>query len=199
LATGVDGDDAADMLHMNHSWGIYETWCFLEVVRCVQDIVGATPRQTKPSAVSADMTFMVKMPDGGSLEVLFQANFPSSSEASPGGRLGWSISRMRIPDIVLVAKSSKGFRTLILDAKWRSGRENVLDAMQSAHVYHDSLRLAGAAPTPCLLLLPGITVVPHLEQPDFIAEHGVGAISAFCIGEPGIDRLRDTLKTWLEG
>jgi hypothetical protein len=194
LSIGVEGNQANDMLHVNHSWGIYETWCYLAVLSCVKEILGASPAKTKAKAVSSKLAFTVDMHDGGSLEVLFQATFPS--KLSPG-RAGWSISRERIPDIVLVAKNDKTTRALILDAKWRSGRENVLDAMQSAHIYHDALRLDGAVPTPCLLLLPGVTVVPTLEEQSFIAEHGVGAISGFSIGEQGVVRLKETLKDWL--
>ena len=70
-------------------------------------------------------------------------------------------------------------------------------AMASAHIYHDALRLAGAAPAPCLLLLPGTPAVEALETRAFIDAHGVGAISHFSVGGTGVAQLDNTLKTWL--
>ena len=195
LSTGIEGDEPSDMLHVNHSWGIYETWCYLTVLRCVQKVLGVSPIQTRAKAVSAQLAFKVEMPDGGSLEMLFQATFPSAKPWQ--SRTGWSISRQRVPDVVLIVKKDKITRSLILDAKWRSGRENVLEAMESAHIYHDSLRLDGATPKACLLLLPGTTSVPGLEQQSFIDLHGVGTISNFSVGGEGVERLKENLINWL--
>ena len=69
--------------------------------------------------------------------------------------------------------------------------------MESAHIYHDSLRVDNHAPSPCVLLLPGKNSVPELETTDFISTHGVGVISEFSIGMGGIDRLREVLCSWL--
>jgi hypothetical protein len=84
------------------------------------------------------------------------------------------------------------------DAKWRSGRSNVLEAMESAHIYHDSLRLDGAVPTPCLLLLPASAAVPALGTPEYIASHCVGAMSEFGVSRPGLDDLERNLALWLD-
>ena len=195
LALPVDGHDDADELHVNHSWGIYETWCYLAVLDSVRRVLGVIPQPCAARAVSAELAFAAALPDGGALEVLFQAVFPSTSPAA--NRSGWSISRERVPDIVLVARQGGRTRTLVLDAKWRSGRSNVLDAMASAHIYHDALRIAGIAPSPCLLLLPGEPSVAALEEPSFVDAHGVGAISRFGVGGAGLARLEGTLKAWL--
>jgi len=195
LAVGVAGADQSDDLHVNYSWGIYETWCFLAVLDCIKGLVGDKLCATQPSAVSAELAFSTAVGTSSSLEVLFQAKFPSISPSQ--GRLGYSISRERRPDIVLVKKIGNTVRTLVLDAKWRSGKDNVLDAMQSAHIYHDSLRLDKQPPSPCILLFPGNDTVPELEQEDYILAHGVGAICDFNIGMPGMDRLRKVLSSWL--
>jgi hypothetical protein len=195
LAVGVEGTDQSDDLHITNSWGIYETWCYLAVLECIQDLVGVKLSVSQPSAVSADLAFSTTVGTYGSLEVLFQAIFPSITPSQ--GRLGHSISRMRIPDIVLIHKTGNTVRTMVLDAKWRSGKENVLDAMQSAHIYHDSLRIDKQPPMLCILLFPGNNTVPELEQEESILAHGVGAISEFNIGMPGMDRLRKLLYSWL--
>ena len=195
LALGVDGIDRSDELHVNYSWGIYETWCFLAVVDSIKELVGCIPVASKPRAVSAVLAFTAKTESSASLEILFQANFPSLGASQE--RSGFSISRARIPDILIVKKTADSVRSMVLDAKWRSGRENVLEAMQSAHIYHDSLRVAGLPPSPCILLLPGNETVPELEHPSYIAEHCVGAISDFNIGAHGIDQLKAIIGSWL--
>ena len=195
LTCHVDGQDDADELHVNHSWGIYETWCYVAVLDSVRRALGATLTPCTPRAVSADLAFGAALPDGGALEVLFQAEFPSTSPAAR--RSGWSISRERRPDIVLIERRGGRQRAMVLDAKWRSGRNNVLDAMESAHIYHDALRIAGSPPSPCLLLLPGAPSVSALEEQSFVDAHGVGAISHFSVGGAGLARLEATVKAWL--
>jgi hypothetical protein len=195
LAVGVEGAEQADALHVNYSWGIYETWCYLAVLACVKDLLVGKLVASRPHTVSAMLAFSTEISSAETLEILFQANFPSTSPSN--GRLGYSISRMRVPDIVLVHKTFGNVRAMVLDAKWRSGRENILEAMESAHIYHDSLRIDKQPPSPCILLFPGKIAVPELEQQSYLAEHGVGAISDFNIGAPGIDQLRLVIGSWL--
>jgi len=195
LSIGVDGADKSDELHVANSWGIYETWCYLAVLGCLTNLIGGALSTIQSSSVSAKLAFSMKVGISGSLEILFQANFPSISPSKE--RQGYSISKKRIPDIVLIEKIGESVRTMILDAKWRSGKENVLDSMESAHIYHDSLRCHMRAPSPCILLFPGSNTVPELEQVEFIEAHDVGAISEFNIDMNGIGRLRAILSAWL--
>jgi hypothetical protein len=89
-------------------------------------------------------------------------------------------------------------RVLVLDAKWRSGRSNVLDAMESAHIYHDALRVGNVRPSPCVLMLPGHSEVEELEKSEFVLTNGVGAISAVRIGGHGLAQMTTLLSDWLE-
>ncbi|MBE0548543.1 MAG: DUF2357 domain-containing protein [Rubrivivax sp.] len=195
LASQLDGDDSADNLHIPPSWGIYETWCYLTVVKAVSDVTGCPAVERPSRAVAADRSLTFDLSEGRFLEVLFQGVFPAQTASN--GRLGWSISRERRPDIVLVLHSPNRVRTAVFDAKWRSKRANVLDAMESAHIYHDALRLGDIAPSPCVLLLPGQSDVPELEESEFVAAHGVGAISAVRIGAEGLLLLANLLSGWL--
>jgi len=86
----------------------------------------------------------------------------------------WSVSKERLPDLVLSVESAKGIRFLILDAKYRSSRLNVLDAMASAHIYQDSLRIGPSRPDASLLLVPSGGGAPWLEAPSFHMTHRVG-------------------------
>ncbi|ANQ83103.1 hypothetical protein dqs_0020 [Azoarcus olearius] len=196
LATQVDGTDPSDLLHVPPSWGIYETWCFLRTVTCVAQITGCTPVEVRGKATAAERAFHFELPDGRRLEVLFQATFPSLKATT--GRLGWSLSGERRPDIVLVLHRASGAKAMVLDAKWRSGSGNVLQAMESAHIYHDALRIGTERPCPCLLLLPGWPSVEELEKDEFIRAHGVGAVSSVRPTAAGGSRAQAHIKAWLD-
>lgn len=196
LVSQLEDAESTDNLHIPPSWGIYETWCYLTVVKTVGSITGC-PEVERPSlAVAADRAMTFELPGGRRLEVLFQATFPALSPSST--RTGWSISRERRPDIVLVLHSQDASRALVLDAKWRSKRHNILDAMETAHIYHDALRVGGVRPSPCILLLPGRSEVSDLEQPEFVAAHGVGALSNVRIAADGLTHLTVLLSEWLD-
>lgn len=196
LATGVAGSSLSDELHVPPSWGIYELWCYLDVVALLGQVLAQDLVRVAPRAASAKLGYGTRLPDGSTLEVLFQAKF---SAGQPAGRTrsAWSISGEREPDILVV---HHGTRTsaMVLDAKWRAGRANVLDAMVSAHIYHDALRVDETTrPAPCLLLLPGLASVESLEGADFIRRHEVGALGQFCIDGIGRTSLREHLYAWL--
>lgn len=197
LRLAVEGNNLVDLLPVSPSWGVYETWCFIGTVKALEVLTGQSFQLCKPSAATAELAMGVTLPDGRQLEVLFQATFPS---VVPGdGRSAWSLSKERRPDIVLVVTRGTERRFIVLDAKYRSGRENVLDAMTSAHIYHDALRVDGITPELCLLLLPGLSTVPSLEDTSFWAIHGVGALSEFSVHAQGVPRVSEVLRNWLEG
>lgn len=199
MALQVEGDQSLDQLHVSPSWGIYETWCFLQVLACLEQLLGIKLTPIKSTVVNAQLAFHAQLSSGHVVEVLCQAKFPAAEPHA--NRLGWSISRERVPDILIVAHNATSCRSFILDAKWRSGRTNVLEAMESAHIYHDSLRLrrsqAAERPSRCILLLPGASDVASLGEPNFIHAHGVGAITEFLPHGAGVAFLSDLLKEWL--
>lgn len=196
LSMQIDGEEATDQLHVLPSWGIYETWCFLTVADCAAQVTGRAGAERPSKAVHAERAIHFELAGGDRLEILFQATFPSLKAST--GRVGWSISGERRPDIVLVHHRSADVRTMLFDAKWRSGRSNVLDAMESAHVYHDALRVNDARPSHCALLLPGLPSVPELETEGFMETHGVGSVSSVRVGASGNLRVQEIIRSWLE-
>ncbi|MEJ5028440.1 DUF2357 domain-containing protein [Comamonas sp. MYb69] len=195
LDTGIQGDNSADKLHIPPSWGIYETWCFIQVVQAVREITQKQAIEANAITVAAERCISFSLDNGSSLEVLFQATFPSLKPSSK--RLGWSLSKERRPDLILVYHCKGERQTFVLDAKWRSGRSNVLDAMESAHIYHDALRMDNRAPTFSLLLLPGASEVPEFEAIEFIQTHAIGAVYNFRVDGKGSSSLAADLRGWL--
>lgn len=202
LATGVEGGDRVDALHVPPSWGIYELWCYLSVIEQAQAIARVQLHPVDARAASAKLAYGAWLEDGRYLEVLFQAKFPAGKKSSAKHRRAWSITGERVPDILLVLHRGDEVQASILDAKWRAQRHNILDAMESAHIYHDALRLQTAAtastrPSPCMLLLPSSSQVPSIEAVEFIEANGVGAAAHYCFNGQGPATVSDHLARWL--
>lgn len=194
LSSGLLGEQQ-DQLQVHFSWGIYETWCLLAALQCLQEVLRAPFTPIKSSCVTSDLAYGLKLSESRTIEIHFQAKFPALAPLS--GKNCWSLSRERYPDILLLDVQETGTRALVLDAKWRSGRGNLLEAMESAHIYHDALRVSGSPPSLCLLLLPGEPEIPALATDECIKSNGVGAIYLFVPGGSGLGRLRATLGGWL--
>ncbi|MBO9356871.1 DUF2357 domain-containing protein [Bordetella petrii] len=197
LATQIDGNAAEDQLHIPPSWGIYELWCFLCAVTCIADITGLTPTPCSAKTALAERAVQFTLDHDHVIEVLFQATFPSLK--SNTNCRGWSLSRERRPDIVIAQRRSSKTSAVVLDAKWRSGKSNILDAMESAHIYHDALRVGMTPPEWCILLLPGQTCVAQLEDDAFIQTQHVGAVSNIRPGAVGLTRIQSLIQSWLNG
>lgn len=177
--------------------GVYETWCYVSLAEALESCfsVELKPGKSKFAGTSPDLVLSAQLPGGHDLELLFQATF--RSDGLGGTKEAWSLSRERRPDIVLIASHGAEHRTFVLDAKYRSGKGNVLDAMASAHIYHDSLFLAGRRPDLCLLLLPGEPEIESLEKHETWETYGVGTVSGCSVDAEGVQRCVAAISTWL--
>jgi hypothetical protein len=108
------------------------------------------------------------------VDVWLQVRCPAVDQAKNGEFS--SISGERRPDIVITVKSPTGCRFIVMDAKYRVKRESVLNAMTSAHLYHDSLRWKGHRPDLSVLLVPRGGGVPVLETMEYREKNGVGVV-----------------------
>jgi len=175
LRHGVELGTNAERLWVSPSWEIYERWCFLRFGKLLATRMPAWGWQRLPNP-----SRWTGSHDERRAELLLQPTFPSNY---PGTGKMWSISRQRVPDLVLRVESADGLRFVVLDAKYRTSRVNVLDAMESAHIYHDSLRIGSRRPEGSLLIVPSSGGAAWLEDPSFQEEHRVG----IHVLSPGID------------
>ena len=175
LRHGVAGPEPVDWLPLNPTWEIYERWCFLALSRCLSGLLQEDMelgwQRSAPAGVELLLTGELK--SGTTVRLHLQRIFGSSNNAP---REFWSISRQRKPDIVLDWKRGHKSGFLIFDAKYRVRRSNLLDAMGTAHIYNDSLRMNRAPPVASVLLTPANTEVPWLETPEFFDEHRSGIL-----------------------
>ena len=164
LRRGVESGETAERLWVSPSWEIYERWCFVRLAKMLR--TAAPEWQWTRSNDRWIGSFASRR-----AELILQPTFRSHDAEVPGM---WSISKERVPDIVLRVDSSGGTRFVVLDAKYRASRSNVLDAMESAHIYQDSLRIGSRRPIASVLLIPASGGAEWLENPAFLADHRVG-------------------------
>ena len=165
LRLGMEQGELSERLWISPSWEIYERWCFVKIGRMLIDALPEWRwRKTRNTRTGRRGDRCVWL----ELQPTFRAG-----PLGPDKR--WSISKERIPDVLLSAEGPGCLRFLLLDAKYRSSRQNVLDAMTSAHVYRDSLRIGQQRPDGALLLVPAAYGAEHLRDPEFQRIHRVGA------------------------
>ena len=170
LRHGVAGPEPADWLPLNPTWGIYERWCFLALSRCLNGLLQEDMEWQRSASAGV---LKGELNSGTTVRLHLQRSFGSSRNTP---REFWSISRQRYPDIVLDWERGHKSGFLVFDAKYRVRRGNVLDAMGTAHIYNDSLRMNRAPPVASVLLTPANTEVPWLETPEFFDEHRSGVL-----------------------
>ena len=173
LRRGAEGPARAERMWISPTWEIYERWCFVQLCDAI--------REAKPEYSWAILqtnkwkaTAALKGSGSGrrSIELLLQPRFPAGDQRPNIGFC--SVSGLREPDIVLTRTDGDIQKWHVLDAKYRSGRSNILEAMASAHIYRDALRWNGRCAESAVLLVPRGGDVEWLERPDFVEKNHVG-------------------------
>jgi hypothetical protein len=196
LGLGVAGVTDDEEHWIQPSWGVYEAWCLLRVLDAIAPNLQGGFDERMDGPVAADLAFAGTCRESGNtIWVLYQSLFPV--ERPSGSRVGYSLSRERLPDVVVAMTEADAWRFVVLDAKYRHSRQSTLEAMESAHIYHDSLRLGSKRPDYSLLMLPGPGSTPWLFSRGFWEGHSVGAIPQFSKDNNGPQVLDEFLKAWI--
>jgi hypothetical protein len=181
LRRGLDASESAERLWLSPSWEIYERWCFMRIGKLLEEQIPqwGWKRHTDPHR-------WVGVSGERCAELRLQPTFRSSETGVPHG---WSLSRERIPDIVLTVRTGDVTRFVVFDVKYRVSRPNVLDAMESAHIYQDSLRIGAQRPDATLLIIPRIDTVAWMASPAFVNSHRVGIHPLHLGGAPKLPHV----------
>ena len=190
---GVEGPPTEEQLWISPTWEIYERWCAVEVARLMRTGWPALEWERLRRPRSGARAHWRGHAHDTVVDFYLQPVFPAGDIRRSGPFR--SISGQREPDLVLTVKTPEWRGFLVLDAKYRVSRYNVLDAMSSAHIYRDALRWEGRRPDLCLLLVPAGGGAPWLEKPTFHRAEGVGIL----VLAPNMttDHLRAALGQWL--
>jgi hypothetical protein len=168
LRPGAPADDASDWVWMSPSWGLYETWCCIRVGRVLRELL--------PGFNWMQDGIVRQVGHGGDVKVslLSQVTFSYRKDVADRDKFN-SISKELRPDLVLTVERGSVQRFMVLDAKYSQSRSSILEAMYSAHVYHDALRWHGRQPDRSLLLVPASEEsLEWLHGAEFKSEHRVG-------------------------
>ncbi len=173
LRHGVAGSEPADWLPLNPTWEIYERWCFLKLSEWLKGLLPEDMKWRESAPSGTERQWKGESGESTMVRLHLQRTF-GSSENTP--QEFWSISRERRPDIVLDWQHGDDAGFLVFDAKYRVTRAGVLNAMESAHIYNDSLRMNQEKPIASVLLTPAPTETSWLETPEFFDEHRSGVL-----------------------
>lgn len=195
LRPGLLGTASDESLWISPTWEIYERWCYIKIVEQLRLRHPTLKWKGHYPTQSDDCICWRGKGPGLTLEIWLQVRCPAIDKKPYEGFS--SLSKRRFPDIAIALELGDQRRFVILDAKYRTSREGVLDGMASAHIYHDSLRWFGHRPTCALLLVPRGGAVVKLQSKDFWREHGVGLaeLGSDDDAKAIVDQLEDLLAS----
>lgn len=172
LRSGIGGAPAPEDLWLSPTWEVYEGWCFARIGRELRTRNPDLTWQKTDSHPSRAIAAWVGTSTHTIVELLLQPEAPA--ERRRAAYPLHSVSGRRVPDLILTEMRGEELRFWVFDAKYRTSRAAVLDAMTSAHVYQDALRMNGRRSESSTLLVPNGGGAPWLEDPEFVKTNRVG-------------------------
>jgi len=157
-----------------NSFGIYELWCFQQIIDCCTIVCESKPIVQPEDPLRWGSKICWRM-GSEELQLHYNPRFVPYWEHQINSLRPYSLVGEQRPDFVLQYRG----RWLILDAKYRSTRMNVLDAFSSAFSYVASLKIPTLQQDPegCLLLVPKKTEGSRLWfNKQFHRENGFGLL-----------------------
>jgi hypothetical protein len=187
LRRGVDASETTDRLWLPPSWEIYERWCFMRLGQLLKEkfFEWNWSRHTNPHR-------WIGFSGSRRAELTLQPTFCTSEIEVPHR---WSVSKQREPDVVLAVRNGNATKFVVFDVKYRVSRQNVLDAMTSAHIYQDSLRIGARRPEATFLIVPRSNGAAWLTAPGFLDAHRVGVYALDAEGSATLPHVVAALLT----
>ena len=178
LRRGVYRLDPQDLLPLSPTWEIYERWCFVALAKKLREWLPDFVWADAGAAGSDRRRLTGRRRDGRRLTLHLQRAFVNTKGTER--EESWSISRECRPDLVVTLESAgKETRFVVLDAKYRAGKDAILSGMmESVHPYADALRWGPRRPDRTLLLVPNAGEAEWLTRADYVEQHGAG-VAAF--------------------
>ena len=180
------------------SFSIYELWCFFALQRHLAAVLpgwnwsGVNLAHLLTLTCSGSGAVFVAERDGRRLQLEFNPTFKSWYCRVDDTR--HSLSSERRPDFVITFDDGlhQG-RWVVLDAKYRAGRENLAKALASVHIYRDALvdPARGGKCSGAMLLVPSRCDVAEWFDPAWQRQQRMG-IAALA---PGSDAR--TVTAWV--
>lgn len=173
LKVGLSDLGGNERHYLPPTWQIYETWCFVALAQHLEQRYPEYNWVRNFKGTSAEMLLEGTFGDK-QIKFFSQLSCPSMERQN---RYGYcSISRERIPDIILEITDGCESVFFCLDSKYSVSRQSLLEAMASAHVYRDAIRYKGKPPKLSLLIAPAVLEAERLFERQYIDNHHVGCV-----------------------
>ena len=174
LRRGVYRLDPNDLLPLSPTWEIYERWCFVALARSLREWLPDYTWNDAGAPGSDRRSVVGRRGDGHRVTLHLQKTFYRTNGMQKDEP--WSVSRECRPDLVLTSETRDGAtRFIVLDAKYRTGEQNILRGMsESVHLYHDAIRWGSRRPDLALLLVPNADEAEWLTREDYVDQYHIG-------------------------
>ena len=180
LRQGVSSLADDEQHYLAPTWEIYEAWCFVALAQQLEARYPTYDWRLHHNPQAAERMLRGRHGDR-TITLYSQLVCPSLERTNAYGYC--SITRERRPDLVLEVIDSDEKRFICLDSKYSVSRARILDAMASAHIYRDSLRLEGRSPVKSMILVPMSSEISQLADESYQSRHNVGCIALSANGE----------------
>jgi hypothetical protein len=172
---------------LKHSFDLFELAVLYRLIAALGGALGPSWRPFSSSLVRRlphedrppdRSTWSWTGPRDESVELVYQALFnAAASSASSNGFA--SISGQYVPDFAIIFRRGESPASwIILDAKYRSGRQSIHDGLGDIHRYRDALRLSQRLASAAYIIVPGLQEQAALYGTRSYREtYGFGAIS----------------------
>lgn len=177
---GVASNQGMDLdVPLVQTFVLYEYWCFFKVVEALEQFESAKADLDLRSHLDSGVRIFDPLASAtarvGSYVVYYQKPY-SYSGINKTGDLH-SISHQMIPDIVVEGRGNRW----LFDAKYRSSRVGLNEALGDMHKYRDSIRDKNGerAFKEVYILCPNIveeSMRRRYTSPDYISQHGLGIL-----------------------
>ena len=160
LAHGPSGDIYSAL---KHTYDLFEIFVLFRLIDNLEAALGETwklearktyidrRREERPGDRAV---WLFRGPEETTLELRYQQWF-SRMKTSNDGRMFTSLSGLNIPDYVLILRKDRVVVSwVILDAKYRSGRQAVDQGLGDVHRYRDALRVRGIRASGAFVVVP---------------------------------------------
>lgn len=138
------------------------------------------PYQGREERVGDRASWWFTGPDGLSIELRYQQWFPRARQLADD-RMFSSLSGVNVPDYVAILRKGRSIeRWVILDAKYRSGRQPVDQGLGDIHRYRDALRIRGKSASGAFIIVPRLAEQKAVYgQSQYHNEHAFGALQLY--------------------
>lgn len=189
LAYGPDGNIYSAL---KHTYDLFELFVLFRMIDELPKQLGASwtteasrsgsykGREERPEDRAA---WLFRGPDGLTLELRYQQWF-SRAKSPPDNRMFTSLSGVNIPDYVLILRRNRVLISwVIIDAKYRSGRQAVDQGLGDVHRYRDALRVRGARAQGAFVIVPRLQDESAVySTKDFHEQHAFGVLQLYSDG-----------------